>query len=363
MRKGMQKIRRQTAVFCLAILLSLSTASTGFATEADVISEEELTAEEGEEELTEEELEQLMQRYMTQMGLSQEGTLEDQLDEAALDAQKITEPPLRLSKEAGGNIRYTLPNGSFFIVNVPEGMITSQPVEFSVSQGIAGVVQYQDDLDRLPENWHFDQKGSYRVKFLSYQPPSGGVGDYYAYEVNFHFTIIGQSDGSLGAMPAPEGFRISDVWLDGQKLNLEQDRCFFFRDDGRYAFRFIDEAGQNIQVETAFQRDTSAPFLTFSKELSDGQAEGPLEFYPSEPGCKVFVGYNGEYGYTGEYVLSAPGSYELTVEDQVGNKRIYHVGVRQVFRILDIRMIAAGAVLLLLGAIRLIFLRQNMKVV
>ncbi len=322
---------------------------------------EALTADEedGEDDLTNDEIEALMEEYMDELGI--DADVRNDLDPESLQVQKVVEPPLTMTEEPSGGIRYTLPNGSFFLSSVPEGMITSQPVEIALSQNLAGVVKRDDDLEMLPDSWTFSEPGSYRVKILSYQLPEEADG-FRAYEVNFHFTVIGQADGQIGAMPAPNGFRIEEVWLEGQQMEIENDRCYFFREDGRYVFRFTDTETGRMQVETAWTRDTQAPFLLFSQEIADGRAQVPLEFTPSEPGCKVRVGYNGEYGYTSEYALRYPGYYELTVEDSVGNSRVYQLDVRQVFKLLDVRLIGAGLVLLALTALRLIFLRNDMRV-
>ena len=43
----------------------------------------------------------------------------------------------------------------------------------------------------------------------------------------------------------------------------------------------------------AFERDTTAPFLTFSKDIENGYVEGPVEFFTNDASDKVYVSYNG----------------------------------------------------------------------
>ncbi len=371
-------------IFCMMIMCMVSDRSVSYAmqtsepaiqetqAESDEMSDEEvlkelvkenlidgpLTEEDLEDDMTDEEVSQMMDEVLKEFG----GMSGDQLDVEELNVQKVVGPELTVSKLSDGSIRYGIPNGSYFISNVPAGMVTTGPVKMAVSQSIAAVVRYNDELDTIPDSWVFEKPGTYRIRLISYNIQANGNADYNAYEVNFHFTIIGQTDGSIGMMPAPEDFRISGVWLEGQKMDVENDRGFFLHEDGRYTFRFTDRKTGTIQKETSFVRDTKAPYLIFSKEIVDGKADAPMDFEPSEPGCKVLVGYNGHYGYVSEYKLNSPGSYELTVEDSVGNIRVYHLALNQVFRILDLRLIGAGLILLAMAIGRMILIRRDIRV-
>ncbi len=380
MRKGKTRAVKWFLTLCMMMLCFRADRMFGYAmnvsqeaqtesrsesrreTEEDLgISDEELEqafSDNSTEELSDEEMELLIEQYMTQFGMDGSG----QISSEGLEIQKIRNPELIQSEIPGGGIRYTLPNGSYFSCNIPMGMITNQPVEFSLSQNMTGVLIYNDEMESLPGAWYFQDPGTYRIQLISYQTSMDENEEYQVYEVDYPFMIIGQTDSSLGAMPAPKGFQISGVWLDGKQVEVEDERCFFFQKDGSYIFRFEDQSTGTIRKELSFTRDTKAPFLTFSGEIVDGTAEAPLEIIPSEPGCKVLVGYKGNYGYISEYILTSPGSYELSVEDSVGNVRMYHVNVRQVFQLFDIRLLGAGIVLLALLAGRLIFLRRDMRV-
>ncbi len=279
------------------------------------------------------------------------------------EAEMVADPDLLLEKETDGRIRYTLPNGNYFITTVPRGMVSSQPVDVFLSGGIVGVLKKDDVLDVMPDSWHFTEPGNYHIKMLSYQPASGSSDNYNVYEVNYYFTVINGIDGRLGAIPAPEGFVITGVRLDGQPLPLENERCFFLEEDGRYEIRYADVHEGNILPETVFVHDTMAPFLSFSKETEGRETEGPLEFYPSEPDCRISLSYNGDRGYAVGNVLDAAGNYELCVEDDAGNRRSYYLYIRQTYDLLDMRLILAGGVILAVLIVRLVFLRRNMKVI
>ncbi len=325
--------------------------------------EEELLPEEFSEELeegledgmSEDDLDRMIEHYFSQIDVGEIGT--------EIEAEVVVNPALRMERETDGGIRYTLPNGNYFITTAPRGMVSSRPVDVRLSSGIVGVLKKDDVLDLMPDSWHFAGPGNYHIKMLSYQPASGSSGDYNVYEVNYYFTVVGGTDGRLGAVPAPEGFAITEVRLDGQPQPLEDERCFFLTADGRYEIRYADRQQEEILLETAFVHDTTAPFLSFSKEPEGKEAEGPLEFFPSEPDCRVILGYNGEQGYAVSNVLTAAGSYELCVEDAAGNKRSYYLRIRQTYDLLDPRLMAAGIVILAGLAVWMVSLRKNMKVI
>ena len=113
---------------------------------------------------------------------------------------------------------------------------------------------------------------------------------------------------------------------------------------------------------TEFRRDTTAPFLSFSPEPEPGGISGPVEFYPSEQGCKVMMNYNGNRGYAAGSTLTAAGNYELSVEDEAGNSRTYHLKLRQTYNPVDWRIFAMVAVAAAAAVIRLLFLRRDMRV-
>ena len=74
------------------------------------------------------------------------------------------------------------------------------------------------------------------------------------------------------------------------------------------------------------------------------------------------MNYNGDHGYAVGNVLTAAGNYELSVEDEAGNRRTYHLRLRQIYNPIDRRVILAVIVLLVIAGIRLAVLRRNMRI-
>lgn len=277
-------------------------------------------------------------------------------------SEKIENPPLVMSLEGSGRIRYTLPNGGFYTASVPNGMITDQPVDIVIPGNGVGVVQRDDEIPELPESWHFTKDGVYHVTMLFYQLPYEGTEDYNVYEVDHWFVIAGTANGRLGAIPAPEGFRITEARRDGGRLEVENPACLFMDADGTYEVFYEDMEGLGIRRETVFRRDTTAPFLMFSQETGGEALTPPVEFAPSEPGSKIYISYNGNRSYAAGTTLTAPGSYGLEIMDEAGNSRLYHLRIRQVYKLADARVIVIALLFLCAVAARLLYLRRNMKV-
>lgn len=343
---------RLAAAGVFAAALTAFFAGTALATEIQIPEELE---EELADDMSEDDLDELIESYFSQIDSGAIGT-ED------VQTEMVTDPPLTLTQEADGGLRYTLPNGNFFLTTAARGMVSSQPVELVLSSGIVGVLRKDDVLDVMPESWYFSSPGNYHIKMLSYQTGGETAGNYNVYEVNYYFTIVAGTDGRLGAVPAPEDFEIEEVRLDGKALPVENGRCFFLTEDGNYEIRYADKKDRTIRLGTSFVHDTTAPFLSFSKELEGRETEGPLEFYPSEPGCKIGLSFNGEKGYAVSSVLTASGNYELRAEDAAGNQRNYYLRIRQTYDWKDGRLVLIGAAGLAGLVLWMVFLRRNMRV-
>lgn len=312
----------------------------------------DLSAYEGD--VTEEELDQALEEYIRQMDL-------DALIQSGEAAGKVEDPPLTMEWEDGA-FKYTLPNGNFFLSSVPNGMITAERVELKLPEGAIGLARFNDESEKFVNSRYFAEKGSYSMRLLMFQQPGDMATDYNLYEVHFCFTIIGKQEKALGAFPAPQGFDIKEVRRNGTPVKPDSERCFFLGEDGYYEIRCESEAGEGLFVETGFFKDTTAPFLSFSEEREPGGITGPVEFYPSEEGCRIYMDYNGNRGYAVGNVLTAAGNYELSVEDAAGNRRAYRLRIRQTYDLMDGRLLLLILIMLAIIGIRLAAARRDMRV-
>ena len=280
-----------------------------------------------------------------------------------LGREKIVNPPLTMKMVQNGNIRYTLPNGDYYEVNVPNGTITERPVIFDPSADVVAVVTKDGESSSLFNSWHFSEPGNYQIKLVFYQFEAEGAEDLNVYEVNHYFTITGSKINNIGAVPAPDGFEIISAKRDGVPLTIDNPKCLFLGGDGKFEIRYRDTATGSIYATSSFNRDTTAPFLTFSKEIAEGEVEGPVEFYTGDIKDKVYTFYNGHSGEAVTNELSIPGDYVLKVVDDAGNGRIYSLKIKQTYRILEPKTIILALVLLLGAGASLLFLRRDTKVI
>lgn len=317
--------------------------------------EEDLLENDLQEEDYPEELEAVIEQYLREMEIQE-------LPGGQQEVETIVNPELVMELENDGRIRCSFPNRGYFICSVPNGMLSSQPVELSLSPGCAALIDCNGVSSTLASSRRFTESGNYDIRILSYQSPEESVQDYDLYETHLYFTIIDSPNSRLGAVPAPKGWQITRVILNGEEQEIEDGRCFFLKEDGEYTVRYAAQNPENLQLETSFVRDTKAPFLSFSPELEEDTAYGMLEFYPSEEGCRILMNYNGEQGYAVSNRLSTAGYYRLVIEDAAGNCREYSLSIRPNYRLFDTRILAAGAVLLAAVVLWMFLQRRNMRV-
>lgn len=307
------------------------------------------------DDVYDQDIDQFIQQYFEEMERSE-------VIPEGFEMSETIIPELEMEAGERGTIRYRLPNGEAFETTVPNGMITSEPVVIDPPDGILGTVQKDGGSSSVIRDWYFKDPGNYRIQMVFYKTDNMESSDYNVYEVTHSFTIIEKKTGKLGAVTAPEKFSIISVKRNGVPQQITHDQCVFLHEDGNYEIRYKDLTDGNIYITSAFELDTTAPFLTFSEEIADGPLVGPVEFYPSEVGNKVTVSYNGNTAETVTNVLKTAGRYILSVSDDAGNSRSYTVIIRQTFRLLDMRMVILAVIILILTGIRLFMLRRDMRV-
>lgn len=311
---------------------------------------------EGPENLSEEELQQLIDEYMELTGSPAESN-------AVMETEVITDAELQMEYTGQGKFRYTLPNRAVFTVNTPEGMITEKEVRIELPTGAFGTVEKDNEEVSVIKDGVFTESGFYHLNLIFYQAPSIEIEDYNVYKVSFDFTIIGDRTNSIENIYAPDQFEISEVSRDGTLLTVTDPNIFRLEEDGVYEIRYRDLKTGKIRLDSKVIRDTEAPYLTFSKDITAGPVSGPVEFTPSEPDSIVLISYNGNRGQAVTNTLTSEGRYELEVQDTAGNSRIYQVAVREPFTLIDVKLVIV-ALIFLIGLIgRLLYLRRNMKVI
>lgn len=323
--------------------------------------EEELKAIGGVEELEDSEIDQydmdidqFAEEYFKKMENGEIGVKE-------YIGERIVNPKLTMKLTNDGNIRYTLPNGSYYDVTEPNGIITGSPVTFYHSSDVIGFITKDGERIRPSEPWYFAEPGNYHIQMLFYRVGEGSNGD--VYEVNHYFMIAGDTLGNFGMVTAPDGFRITSVKKDGVPQPITNPNGVFLEGDGHFEIRYQDSATESVYTVTSFDRDTTAPFLRFSKEIAQGPVEGPVEYYTNDASDIVYVSYNGNTAAAVDNMLTAEGVYSLEVRDRVGNSRVYRIEIKRDYQLFDTKLVILTLIFLLGSGIHFLLLRREVKVI
>lgn len=303
-----------------------------------------------------EDLEQLTRQYM-EMFKNQDYSVE------TFPGEMIKNPRMQMRMSEQGRFRYILPNGEYYEVTAPNGMITSNPVRFHVSSEVAAVITKDGESTSILNSWNFTEPGNYQVKMLFYSLGSDNYEDIQIYEIYHYFTIVGRKESQIGAVPAPDGFEIVDVKKDGIRQPVGDAKCAFLEGDGIFEIRYRDIGTGTMYVSTVFERDTIAPFLEFSTDITNGPVKGPVKFYKSDVSDQVYLYYNGNASLITESNLTSAGKYTLRVSDEVGNSRMYDLEIKQTYRIFETKTIILALIFLLGVGARFLLLSRDMKVI
>ena len=322
--------------------------------------EEEFGELEGMEDVPDdyenEDLEQLTEQYM-------EMFQENNFDVETFSGEIVESPRMEMEMSPEGRYRYILPNGEYYDATVPNGMVTSNPVRFYPPSEVAAVITKDGESTSIFHSWSFTEPGNYQVKMLFYGFDSDQFEDIRLYETYHYFTIVGKKENQLGAVPAPDGFEIVDVKKEGIPQLIDDPKCYFLEDDGLYEIRYRDIRTGSIYASTSFEKDTVAPFLEFSTDITKGPVKGPVEFYKDEASDQVYLYYNGNSSLISDNKLTSVGQYTLKVSDEVGNSRIYGLEIRQTYRMFDTKTIILALIFFLGAGLRFLLLRRDMKVI
>lgn len=305
----------------------------------------ELTPEE------EKEVQKMIDQYLSAMDM-----IPGEVGEA-----ELVRPQLQVEARGEG-LEYFLPDGDSFYSSVPNGMVIAEPVEFNPPVHALSMVQVDDELAVMQGTERFTEPGSYQIRLICYHSLNEERSGYRAYEVMFYFTILDSVSNQIGVVQAPEGFVITNVRRDGKQQQTKSDSWVFLDRDGSYEIGYKDQATGQIQMKTCVIRDTTAPFLDFSKETGKKSVSLPLSFQASEPNCTIRMFYNGSIGYAVTNTLTTAGTYELRVSDEAGNSRSYLVHLKQTYELMDYRLVGIGILALIGVAVWMVSLRRSMRV-
>lgn len=245
---------------------------------------------------------------------------------------------------------YTFPNQNVIESSVPNGALTQGPVIFHISKDSTDVTATKDNEDyALGDSFYFYEPGTYELEMLC------GPGNYSGdnldfYQYRFSFQIMKDGCSRQNFLIAPDGYEIGHISRNGQPLKITNSICMNLREDGNYQIRFSAEGLPDYRL--SFKKDTQAPTLTFSQDITKSGLKMPVSFEKNQADSEVTVYRDGSEVELNSQTLNQGGWYQIEVSDKVGNSRTYHFFVKQTYHLFNrhlVTLIAAvviGTVLL-----------------
>ena len=195
----------------------------------------------------------------------------------------------------------------------------------------------------------------------------------------FSFTIYGKTKQNF-TLSAPSGYSFSQIWniKDGHKVPLVSDvtlnedgvQVYKFSTDGEYEIELLHMESDQIS-RFNIRIDNTAPEVLLIGAESGGTTRNNVSIEGLKSGDKIYVSKNGElittYIVQGDSETSVEllgngdyGNYSVVVEDEAGNTVTYEFSKE--FATNTYSNIFICLLLIMLGAIGIIFIRYNGKV-
>lgn len=205
----------------------------------------------------------------------------------------------------------------FFYSNVPNGIITNDPVNIDLTEGNDWTLYKDGEPMEAASLRGIEGQGAY---VLSVQDRTGG-------QSNFTFCIVHSVTNQLNTFDVPPGFHLTDVTLDGKGITINSLNRQNLVQDGKYTASFAcDEIGSSYT--TTVTVDRTPPSLALAN-VKDGTATGEVSLEDVSPEDKLEVTLNGKpYQVSFMRKLTEHGDYKVTVTDPAGNSVSYVFTIR-----------------------------------
>lgn len=325
-----------------------------------------LSAEElgGLEGLSEEEIKDLEEFQGGGSGesFSSPKELEGLIESGGISYSMVENPEMTVSMTSDGMYHYDLPDGTYFQMSIPVGMVTTGAVAFVPGEGQSVLEVYRGKEAVYPDEYLFTEQGIYRLTLLSAGngENDGNAGGIVNCRAEVSFQIIKPSTAELKTLVSPREFWLTGLTLNGSEAETAQEVPL--SRDGSYVCTWTAKSDDAIRYQTEFTLDTMAPELIFSKDVTHGAVKPPLMMSATEKGCTLKAEMGIEQVILDNWELTQGGVYRLTVEDPAGNARSYDVVVRMATGKYMTALVIMLAVLLAGAGIWFRFLRRHMQV-
>ncbi len=240
---------------------------------------------------------------------------------------------------------YTFPNQNQIETSVPNGAMTSGPVILHISKDSTDVTATKDnETYSIGDGYYFSEPGTYELELLC--GPGNYSGDNLTfYQYRFSFQIMKDGFSRQNFLVAPEGYEIVHVSCDGQPMKIKNPTCMNLRKDGSYQVRFSAEELPDYRL--SFQKDTQAPTLTFSQDITKSGLKLPVSFEKRQSDSEVTVYRDGNEVELNSQTLNQGGWYQIAVSDRAGNSRAYHFFVKQTYHLFNRHLVTLIAAVLI----------------
>lgn len=246
------------------------------------------------------------------------------------------------------------------VTNIPNGMITAEDVYAEFDNSLILSCYKDGEIIDTPKDGIYQEPGSYLIDMKFYTEEDENSANIYA--ASFRFTIIAPATSQLGVVTPPEGFEIKSAAYGSSVLKFAPDYVFL-DGDGTYRIDFISLKEPQVTCTLAFEKDTTAPFLTFDQDIvSRENASAPLTFQCSEADAKIQVLHSGVEISVSDNIIHNGGAYQVIVKDQIGNARTYTFFLENHYSLFDRRLIYVLIALSIAFVVWIIITRKKYRV-
>lgn len=253
-------------------------------------------------------------------------------DQSSLKFEGAKDVQLSFNTETN-RYTYTFPNKNVIETSVPNGALSLGPVVLNIDKDSTDVTAIKDNEDyNLGNNYYFYEPGSYELEMLC--GPGNYSGDNLTfYRYRFSFQIMKDGCSRQNFLVAPDGYEIGHISCNGQPVKITNPTCMNLREDGNYQIRFSAEGFPDYRL--SFRKDTQAPTLTFSQDITKSGLKMPVSFEKNQADSEVTVYRDGNEVQLNSQNLNQGGWYQIVVSDKAGNSRTYHFFVKQTYHLFN----------------------------
>lgn len=214
---------------------------------------------------------------------------------------------------------YQIGETQLFYMNVPNGAVTEENVEFTPTEAVTVKKLYRNGVEqREKEQQHFKEPGSYLIELFLHK---SGI----AYWVSFR--IVDAQGAAVSTITAPVGFELSEAFYNDEKLEIGPQQSIGLGRDGTYRFTFRMTEEEEVQWHTVIRRDTVPPGVYFSQNIDSGVVSGEITLTSTEESHKLEIYKDnlrqGTERLENGLVLSGSGNYRIQISDAANNSRQY----------------------------------------